>query len=40
MRKTLFSIFVLLLTMVTQGAWAWDGSGTAQAPYLISSTSD
>ena len=40
MRKTLFSIFALLLTMVTQGAWAWDGSGTAQDPYLIKTRDD
>ena len=40
MRKTLLSIFALLLTMVTQGAWAWDGSGTAEDPYLIKNRDD
>lgn len=40
MRKTLFSIFALLLTIVTQGAWAWDGSGTAEDPYLIKNRDD
>ena len=40
MRKTLFSIFALLLTMVTQGARAWDGTGTAEDPYLIESEFD
>lgn len=40
MRKTLFSILVLLLTMVTQGAWAFYGSGTAQDPYQIRNADD
>ena len=34
-KKNLLSILALLLTMVTQGAWAWDGSGTAQDPYQV-----
>ena len=38
-KKGLLSL-LLLLTMVTQGAWAWDGSGTAEDPYLISSKAD
>ena len=41
MRKTLFSILTLLLTMVTQGAWAWAyGSGTAQDPYQVRNAGD
>ena len=45
MRKITLSILVLLLTMVTQGAWAqqlipWDGNGTANDPYLIQSETD
>ena len=45
MRKTLFSILVLLLTMVTQGARAdfipWrSGSGSDVDPYLIESETD
>ena len=45
MRKITLSFLVLLLTMVTQGAWAqqfipWSGNGTANDPYLIESKSD
>ena len=45
MRKITLSILVLLLMMVTQGAWAqqlipWSGNGTAGDPYLIESKSD
>ena len=29
-----------VLLMLTQGVWAWQGSGTADDPYLISSTAD
>ena len=38
-RKVLF-MFALLLTAVTQGAWAWDGSGTSADPYLIKTSAD
>ena len=37
MKKTLL---MLLFMMVTQGAWAWPGSGTSGSPYLITSVSD
>ncbi len=40
MRKNLFSILTLLLTMVTQGAWAWEGSGTAEDPYQVRSAEE
>ena len=40
MRKKIVSILVLLLTMVSQGTWAWDGEGTAEKPYLIESEFD
>ena len=40
MKKNLVSILVLLLTMVTQGAWAWSGSGTAEAPYQVRNAND
>ena len=46
MRKITLSFLVLLLTMVTQGAWAQiypislSGSGTAEDPYLIGSSSN
>ena len=31
---------IVALLMLTQGVWAWQGSGTADDPYLISSTAD
>ena len=38
-KKGLLSL-LLLLTMVSQGAWAWDGSGTAEAPYQVRNADD
>ena len=40
MRKITLSFLVLLVTLVTQGAWAWDGSGTAEAPYQVRNADD
>ena len=33
-------IAALALLATAQGAWAWDGSGTAESPYQIKSTAD
>lgn len=33
-------LIIALLCAVAQGAWAWSGEGTADAPYLIESTAD
>ncbi len=33
-------IAALALLAAAQGAWAWDGSGTAESPYQIKSTAD
>ena len=38
--KRLSTIMIVALLMLTQGVWAWQGSGTADDPYLISSTAD
>ena len=40
MKQRLFYLFAFALTMVTQGAWAWDGSGTSTDPYLINNAAD
>ena len=40
MRKITLSFLVLLLTMVTQGAWAFEGSGTPQDPYQVRNADD
>lgn len=39
MKKQLFLILTLLCAMV-QGAWAWDGNGTKDNPWLIKTTAD
>jgi len=36
----LFLFFTLLLTAVTQGAWAWSGNGTAGDPYVLANADD
>ena len=38
MKKSIW-IFALLLT-IAQGVWAWDGSGTQNAPYCIQNAAD
>lgn len=38
-KKGLLSL-LLLLTMVTQGTWAFEGSGTAQDPYQVRNADD
>ena len=40
MKQRLFYLFAFALTMVTQGTWAWDGSGTSTDPYLINNSAD
>ena len=40
MKQRLFYLFAFALTMVTQGTWAWDGSGTSTDPYLINNAAD
>ena len=40
MVKNPFFLTIALLCAVAQGAWAWSGEGTADAPYLIESTAD
>lgn len=35
-----YAVTALLFLLLTQGAWAWPGSGTSSDPYLIASVAD
>jgi len=40
MKKKKVMMTIALLCAVAQGAWAWDGNGTKDSPWLIATTTD